>query len=398
MSSSEQSSAAERTLTRAQITYLLRVLVWLTALGVIMIVYGGDVYVLGMLAACGLGVFALGIAPGLIPDLVRYVVLMPFYLGGLIPLWQIIEAVWRWERDPVLQAVGTAAAYALAVFMLVRMPRRMRTPFVRWLPKGAIPDEEAEALRREAREREEAAKRAARERATREAKAAQTAKPQGRAGEKRKPFWRREKAQGAEASSPPASGGGWFRRKKAESAGNVMPSSTGESASGSKRRKPFWRREKAQGAEASSQPASGGGWFRRKKAETPAEASAPSPAYESKQPLWQRPSPEPEEASASGGSFVNPFYSDEEDDFPDTREGINRYGWAEEAEETGASSSVNPFYIDDEDEDTDGYDIYTASPSRSERANESDSGPSVGTPTDDLIEKIREMRRKQQRF
>ncbi len=50
-------------------------------------VYAADAYLALVLALCGGVMFAIRIAPGLIPALVGWVARAPFLLGLLIPIW-----------------------------------------------------------------------------------------------------------------------------------------------------------------------------------------------------------------------------------------------------------------------------------------------------------------------
>ncbi len=125
-----------------RISYGLRVGLLLAALGVVVWVYGGDVYVALALAVCAAGLFAYGIAPGLIPPLVWIMARVPFVLGALIPLWQVVDALFKADRDALLLAGATVALYNLSVLVLIGLPRRMRGPFLKWLPAGALPTQE----------------------------------------------------------------------------------------------------------------------------------------------------------------------------------------------------------------------------------------------------------------
>ncbi len=367
-SPSTKTRKQERAHTWGQIVYSLRVLVLLVALGVVIWVYGGDAYVVGVLLICALGVFAAGIAPGLVPEMVRWVVMMPFVLGALIPLWRLVDALLRWEQDPILRAAGVLGGYAIAALLLIRLPTRMREPFVRWLPKGAIPSAEAEAIRRRMKDREDAARQAERERAEREKQAARAKADRGKkaaesdgGGKKRFGFGRGKKA--AEQDAKPA--GKAAPPKKAAAAGTTNP---------------FYA---ASGSKADPEPESGGrkrfSFGRGKKA---AEQDA-RPAGKAAPPK-QAP---PKKAAPAASPFYDPY--DEEELEEDAFSGGGRYDWDSRYDPPGMGRRANPFYAaDDEDEDDDddaagGFSWSSADP-----------GPG-DAPEDDLMEKIREMRRKQ---
>lgn len=113
--------------------YALKVVLLLAALGVVIWVYHGDVYVALVLAGCAAGLFVTGIAPDLLPRLARWLVRLPFLLGFLIPLWQALDAVLRSELDDLIRAGEVLGLYAVAVLLLFLLPRWMKGPFQRLL-------------------------------------------------------------------------------------------------------------------------------------------------------------------------------------------------------------------------------------------------------------------------
>ncbi len=131
--------------TWSRIVYVMRVLVLLAAVAFSIWIFQGDIYVAVALILSAAGVFVSGLAPGLVPELVQYMVQTPFMIGLLIPLWNLGEELLRWERMPILWAAVTLGTYALSVLMLLKMPARMRDPFEPWLPAGAIPPEQMKA-------------------------------------------------------------------------------------------------------------------------------------------------------------------------------------------------------------------------------------------------------------
>ncbi len=134
-------------LSRARTAYLLRVGLLVAALAFVAWVYGGDVYVVLALGVCAVGLFARGIAPGLIPELVWIMVRVPFALGVFIPAWRALEALFQADGEGLTWAGTTVLVYGLAVWTLVRLPLGMRRPFLKWLPDGALSPQEQAAAR-----------------------------------------------------------------------------------------------------------------------------------------------------------------------------------------------------------------------------------------------------------
>jgi hypothetical protein len=348
---------------RAGYLYLMQVLVLIAATGAVIWVFGGDVYVAVVLALCALGLFAVGIAPGLIPRLIRYMVLTPFLLGGLIPLWGLIDAALKWNGDLALRAGGTALLYAVAVLLLVKLPERMRGPFEKWLPEQAIPEEERAAWRQRLREQREAERRARREKES-AAYAAQSGASDDEDDESDEEaprkglfgFGRRGKSASTssakstsastaytsgKASAKPEKKGGFWRRGKQES--SAKPAATSSTYSGGK---------------ASAKPEQKGGFWRRGKKKDSEEKSADSQTRTTG-------------AQTTSRAYVSPFHGmDGEDDE------YSGYDAGEDAYDTGYRTTVGPFYNAGEDDpDDDGtFDI--------KREN------------DDLMAKINAMRKK----
>lgn len=144
MAAHQESSSKVRT----QRGYLMRILVLATSLLVVVRTFSGDLYVaIAVLASAG-AIFVCEMAPGLTTPLVRYAVRLPLLLGAIIPLWAAADALLALLQGrggvlPLVVSLLAAAVYGASILMLIRLPARMRDPFVRWLPEHAIPPEAA---------------------------------------------------------------------------------------------------------------------------------------------------------------------------------------------------------------------------------------------------------------
>ncbi|MBN1967072.1 MAG: hypothetical protein JW910_20630 [Anaerolineae bacterium] len=147
MTTSTQTRRSGLTLNLRAMSYLLRVVLLLAALGVVIATFGGGVYVALALALSAAALFVTGIAPGLLPNAIHAAAQTPFLLGLLIPGWALVEAILQGSGGLLPEAVRSLALYGGAVLILFVLPRWMRAPFAAWLPEGAVPPETAKARR-----------------------------------------------------------------------------------------------------------------------------------------------------------------------------------------------------------------------------------------------------------
>lgn len=118
--------------------WLLRLVLLIVAVGVVIYVYGGDVYLALVIAGCALGIFVRQMIPDHVPEIIWWALLAPFVLGVLIPLWRVIETVFNGNLvltwDGIIGPVVILVAYVVAALVVVFLPRGMRGPFTRFLP------------------------------------------------------------------------------------------------------------------------------------------------------------------------------------------------------------------------------------------------------------------------